>query len=189
MSTRLSALIAASLIVCAVPARAQGPASAPESGTWAVGGSIGGGRPNDPSLSGRLGVSANVERYLTPRFSIRGQLGGEWSDIVNRGFTGTLSPVFVDGNAVYNWQYSVLRPYVTGGVGIYRYRSSEYLAPTASETSLGVDLGGGLEYVATRRLAVTGEILFHDTGQVATPLAMFPDGRFWTFTAGVKGFF
>jgi hypothetical protein len=90
---------------------------------WALGGSIGGSVPSDPSLGNGLELVGNVETYVTPRVSIRGQLGGGWSDIVGRGFTGTINPVFVDGNVVYNWEGGVWHPFVTGGVGIYHYRS------------------------------------------------------------------
>src|ERR1043165_4943060 len=103
MSTRLLSFVVAALIVHAVPAHAQRRAPVPNEGMWAVGGSIGGGAPGDPSLASGIDLAGNVERFLTPRVSIRGQLGGEWSDIVHRGFTGTVSPVFVDGNVVYNW--------------------------------------------------------------------------------------
>ncbi len=189
MSTRLLALFVAVLVAHAAPAHAQRRTPVPNSGMWAVGGSVGAGSPTDASLGGGVSVAGNLERYLTPRFSIRGQLGGEWSDIVNRGFTGTVSPVFVDGNAVYNWEGGVLHPYVTGGIGLYRYRSFEHLAPSSSNTSLGADVGGGVEYFANRRVTLTGEILFHDVGQVPTPLTTFNHGRFWTFTAGFKRFF
>jgi len=189
MSTRMFAVIVAALVAHAVPAHAQRRTPVPNTGMWAIGGSIGGGSPSDPSLAGGFDVAGNIERYLTPRISIRGQLGGEWSDIVNRGFTGTVSPVFIDGNAVYNWEGGVWHPYVTGGVGVYRYRSFENAAPAAADTSLGVDVGGGIEYFMNRRYTVTGEVLFHDVGQVATPLTTFNRGRFWTFTAGVKRFF
>ena len=189
MSTRLLAPIVAVLVAYAVPAHAQRRTPVPDTGMWAIGGSVGGSSPSDPSLASGFELAGNIERYLTPRISIRGQLGGEWSDIVNRGFTGTVSTTFVDGNAVYNWERGVWHPYATGGVGVYHYRSSENLAPPAADTVIGVNVGGGLEYFLNRRVTVTGEILFHDVGQVATPLTTFNEGRFWTFTAGFKRFF
>jgi len=186
---RLLALVVAAFVVHAVPAFAQGRSPVPNQGMWAIGGSIGGGAPSDPSLSGGIDVAGNIERYLTPRISIRGQLGGEWSDIVNRGFTGTVSPVFVDGNVVYNWEGGVWHPFVTGGLGVYRYRSFENLAPSSSDTMLGLNVGGGIEYFTNRRVTVTGEVLFHDVDQVATPLTTFNQGRFWTATVGLKRYF
>ena len=189
MSTRLLALIVAAFVVHAVPAHAQRRTPVPDTGMWAIGGSLGGASPSDPSLAGGLELAGNIERYLTPRISIRGQLGGEWSDIVGRGFTGTVSTMFVDGNVVYNWERGVWHPYATGGIGVYRYRSSEGLAPAAADTSLGVNIGGGIEYFLNRRVTVTGEILFHDVGQVATPLTTFDRGRFWTIGVGLKRFF
>ncbi len=189
MQMRLLALVIAALFVSAGSAVAQERTPVPNTGMWAIGGAIGAGTPSDPSLSGGLDMTGNIERFLTPRFALRGQFGGEWSDIVNRGFTGTISPVFLDGNAVYNFEGGVWHPYITGGLGMYRYRAFENLAPAATDTTLGLNVGGGLEYFANRRVTVTGEILFHDIGQVATPLTTFNKGQFWTFTAGLKRYF
>src|SRR5262249_28578562 len=101
----------------------------PAAGMWALGGSVGAGVPSDPSLANGLDLAGNLEGYVTPRVSIRGQLGGTWSDIVGRHFTGTINPVFLDGNVVYNWEGGVLHPFVTGGVGVYRDRSFVNGAP------------------------------------------------------------
>ena len=189
MRKRLLAFVVAALFIGTIPAAAQRVGSVPDTGMWAIGGSVGGGAPTDPSLSGGLNLAGNIERYLTPRVSIRGQLGGAWNDVVHRGFTGTISPVFLDGNVVYNWEGGEWHPYVTGGLGIYRYRSFENLAPSAADTSLGVNVGGGLEYFANERVAATGEFLYHGVGQVKTPLTTFDRGQFWTFTVGIKRYF
>jgi outer membrane protein with beta-barrel domain len=189
MVMRLLTLVVIATLSGATPVLAQRRSPVPNSGMWAIGGSIGAGLPSDPSLSNGLNLTGNIERYVTPRISIRGQLGGEWSDIVNRGFAGTLSPVFVDGNVTYNWEGGIWHPYVTGGLGLYRYRSFESLAPTSVDNALGFDVGGGLEYFVNRHVTLTGEILFHEVGQVATPLATFSEGQFWTFTFGVKRYF
>jgi len=189
MRARLSAFAVIALIAGTVPAAAQGRSPVPNTGMWSVGGSIGAGSPRDASLSGGFDIAGNLERYLTPRVSVRGQLGGSWNDIVQRNFTGTISPVFVDGNIVYNWEGGVWHPYVTGGLGMYRYRSFETLAPATTDTSLGMDLGGGIEYFANRHVTFTGEVLFHDVDEIKTPLTTFNQGQFWTFTVGVKRYF
>ena len=89
------------LAVGVEPASAQ---RAPAPGMWAAGVSIGAADPTDPSLNNGLEVTGNLEGYLTSRVSIRGQIGGSSWDIVGRHFTGTISPVYVDGNVVYNWE-------------------------------------------------------------------------------------
>jgi hypothetical protein len=189
MKAGLFVLAVAGVLVGVIPATAQQRRPVPDTGEWSIGGSIGAGSPRDPSLSGGLDLAANVERYLTPRLSIRGQLGGDSNDIVQRNFTGTISPVFLDGNVVYNWEGGVWHPYVTGGLGMYRYRSFETLAPTTTDTSLGVDVGGGLEYFTNRRVTITGELLYHDVNRISTPLTTFNQGQFWTFTVGLKRYF
>ena len=161
----------------------------PAAGMWALGGSMGAGVPSDPSLDKGLELAGNAESYLTPRVSIRGQLGGAWSDIVGRHFTGIVNPVFVDGNVVYNWEGGVWHPFVTGGVGVYRYRSTENGAGNATDTRPGVNLGGGLEYFYSRRGTITFETLYHAVSEVHTPLATFNEGQFWTFGVGVKRYF
>ena len=189
MRKRMLAFVLGALFIGTMPASAQGLGSVPNTGMWAIGGSVGAGAPTDPSLGGGFNLAGNIERYLTPRISIRGLLGGAWNDINNRGFTGTISPVFLDGNVVYNWEGGVWHPYVTGGLGMYRYRSFENLAPSAADTSLGVNAGGGLEYFLNERMTATGELLYHGVGQVKTPLTTFGQGNFWTFTVGVKRYF
>jgi hypothetical protein len=82
MQPRLLTLAVAALLVSAIPAAAQ--RRVPNTGMWALGGSIGAGMPPDPSLAGGLDLSGNLEGYLTPRVSVRGQLGGASTDIVGR---------------------------------------------------------------------------------------------------------
>src|SRR5437867_2304481 len=176
MQGKLVILVVATLLVGATEAAAQRRLPVPNTGMWSVGGSIGAGMPTDPSLNQGFNLAGNLERYMTPRVSIRGQLGGVWSDIVGRHFAGTISPVFLDGNLVYNWEGGIWHPYVTGGLGMYRYRSHEFLAPETTDTSLGLDLGGGLEYFANRRVTLTAEFLYHDVNQIKTPLATFNQG-------------
>ena len=188
MRTSFRVVVALSvLLIGATQASAQ--RRAPSTGMWALGGSIGGSVPSDPSLSNGLEFAGNVETYVTPRVSIRGQLGGAWSDIVGRGFTGTINPVFVDGNIVYNWEGGVWHPFVTGGVGIYHYRSLLDGAGNGSDTRPGVDLGGGVEYFYSRRGTITFETLYHAVNEVNTPLTTFNKGQFWTVGVGLKRYF
>jgi len=188
MRLQLSFAISALLVVSFVtPAAAQ--RSTPATGMWAVGGSIGPTTPTDASLANGVDLVGNAEWYVTPRVSVRGQLGGAQWDVLNRGFTGRVNPLYVDGNVVYNWEGGVIHPFVTGGLGVYRFGSRLGALPDSSDTHLGVNGGGGVEYFVTRRTAVTAELLFHKVDAFTAPLTTFGDGSFWSFSAGAKIYF
>src|SRR6266511_1429174 len=114
-----------------VPGRAAPPppppkaAPAPDAPTFAVGAAIGETATNSQFLSNGLELAGTVERFITPRVSIRGEIGTAWWDIVGLSYAGTLQPVFIVGNVVYNWKSGDWQPYVTGGAGMYVYRFTE----------------------------------------------------------------
>ncbi len=145
-------LLTASLI--ASPAFAQGGAAergtAPRAGSTSFGVAIGSAIPSDDTLDTGLDIRVTGEYFLTPRTSLRGALSGAFWDVSGHAFTGTVKPLAVDGNVVYNWSRGVWRPYLTAGLGVYRYRFEE-LNFNDSETKFGANIGGGLEYRAERR--------------------------------------
>ncbi len=164
-------------------------ARVPSAGMVGIGGSIGVTVPTSAYLDKGLEVAGSVETYLTPRLSIRGQVGTAWWDIVGLRYAGSLQPVFVLGNVVYNWEQGKWHPYATGGGGAYRYAFDE-AAVKGSATKGGIDLGGGIEYFFTRSATITGEALFHKVGNVRTPRATLGyKGSFWSITGGVKKYF
>jgi len=191
VTTRLTGLTRLTVItvlaVAAAPATAQ--TRVPASGMWSLGGSIGKATPADPSLDNGLDLAGNLEGYLTPRVSVRGQLEGAWFDIVGRHFVGTVNPVSLSGNLSYNWEGGVWHPYITGGVGMYRQHSSESGAADSVDTRGGINVGGGVEYFFTRRATITGEALYHRVESVHTPLTTFNQGSYWSFRAGLKTYF
>ncbi len=182
-TTHVFLVIAFAASAAGSPALAQ---RAPASGMWAIGGSIGATVPADSGLSNGLEVAGNIENYVTPRVSIRGQLGISSWDVVGRGFTGSVKPLRLDGNIVYNWEHVAWHPYVTGGVGMYRYDAS-LSGASGADTHAGVDVGGGIEYFVRRRAAFTAEALYHRVDTFSTPLATFR-GSFWSFDVGVKAY-
>jgi hypothetical protein len=191
MRVRVICLLATVLVLVHVsPAAAQRRRATPvpNEGMWAIGGTFGVGAPSDASLDKGPTIAGTLDGYLTRRVSVRGQLGGGWFDIVGRHFTGRLTPVFLNGNIVYNWEGGVWHPYVTGGLGLYRYHSSETGTQNATDTALGVNVGGGIEYFLNRRTTFLGEALYHHVGDVNTPLATF-NGPFWALSAGLKHYF
>jgi len=175
------------MTIAATPSFAQ--RRVPDTGMWAIGGSIGATVPSDASFQNGFEIAGALEGYLSPRVSIRGEVGSTWWDITGRGFTGTINPVFFTGNVVYNWEGGVWHPYVTGGIGAYHFGSSINPSLSGSDTKVGVDLGGGFEYFFTRRATLTGEALYHKVDGFASPAATFNNGSFWSFAIGAKRYF
>lgn len=168
-------------------ARAQRPV--PDTGMVAIGGSIGASVPTDPSFQNGLELAGTIEEYLTPRVSVRGQVGYASWDITGRGFTGTVHPLLFDGNLVYNWEGGIWHPYVTAGIGAYHFGSDINPSLSGGDTKVGVDLGGGIEYFFTRHATITGELLYHKVGAFMSPVTVFNDGSFWSFALGAKKYF
>jgi hypothetical protein len=181
------ALVGAVALPAAAQERNREPVPAP--GMVAIGGSIGAAPPSEASFTNGLALTGNVEGYLTRRVSIRGQIDGAFWDITGRGFTGNVRPVAVDGNVVYNFEGGRIHPFVTGGVGLYRYHFNENPVEGSAD-KFGVDFGGGLEYFVRRHTTATGEFLYHDvTSPVRSPAATFSDSHYWTVTFGLKQYF
>ena len=177
-------------LTVAAPAAAQaervGPVPAP--GMVGLGVSLSAALPSDDFLTNGPQLAVSAERYVTRRIAVRGLFAGSWLDVTGHAFTGTVRPVTVTGNAVYNWEGGKLHPYVTGGVGFYRYRFNEN-ALEASANKAGANFGGGLEWFLTRGDTITGEVLFHAVpGPVRSSLTDY-DTSFWTLAAGYKKYF
>src|SRR5215470_12634473 len=129
---RLSIFVAATCVIASValPAEAQrtGPtqrpaparaASVPDVGMIGIGASISPtAATNSAYLDNGLELAGNVEGYVTPRLSVRGQIGTAWWNITGLSYTGSIQPVFFLGNLVYNWEYGLVHPYVTAGGGV-----------------------------------------------------------------------
>ena len=78
-------------------------------------------------------------------------------------------------NALYQWEGGVVHPFVTAGVGIYRYDS----ALEDSDLNPGLNGGGGLNFYVTDHFAIKAEVLGHVTD------AREPDS-YLTGTAGLR---
>jgi hypothetical protein len=161
----------------------------PDTGMVGIGGSVGIAPPTETSFTNGPALTFNGEGYVSPRVSVRGQLSGAWWDITGRGFTGTVQPVALDGNVVYNWEGGAVHPFITGGIGLYHYRFNEG-GTTGTANKPGVNVGGGAEFFTNRHTTVTAEALFHATNRpVTSPATTYNDARFWTLTAGLKRYF
>lgn len=189
-TTVLVVAIAGPVLAQSRPPARQAPARrpVPDAGMFAVGVQVGAALPNEPFFTNGFDLAASAEGYFTPRVSVRGQLSGAWWDIFGHTYSGTVDPVVLDGNLVYNFEGGKVHPYVTGGIGMYHYRLNEG-STLGSDTKAGFDLGGGAEYFLTRRDTITGEVLVHIVpGDINGARALYkPD--FWTIAFGYKRYF
>jgi opacity protein-like surface antigen len=126
--------------------------------------------------------SALLEYYLTPRVSLRTDFG-----LTDPGFgaesTDSLRqiPLRVDLND--NWERGRWHPFVGAGAGAYFLRFKDNgQGIGASETKLGVNLGGGIEYFTGRTVAIKGEARYHMIDDTRSGLD--PSGL--VLTAGLK---
>lgn len=176
--------------LAAAPAEAQRRSGGrvPDTGMTAVGGWIGVSVPDDASFKKGLEGAGTIESYVTPRVSVRGELGVTSWDITGRGFTGSVKPVFVTGNVVYNWEGGAVHPYVTAGIGLYHYNFDIVAAP-GSDNKFGANLGGGVELFFTRRSTIVGDALYHAVSNPTHSPVADLDPRFWTVSFGLKHYF
>lgn len=177
-------------LLCAAPSAAWAQRSVPDTGTTAIGVSIGASLPSDASLSNGPEIVGNLESYFTPRVSVRGQVAWSTWSISGRGFAGSVRPLVFDGNIVYNWDEGAWHPYVTAGAGIYHYGFNiDGLSGDQHDNNFGVDLGGGIEGFLTRDTTFTGEILYHAVSSPAvSPVSTF-ETHFWSLRVGLKHYF
>jgi hypothetical protein len=177
---------AAVLIWTVTPAAAQG--RVPDTGMNAFGITLGASMPNEDSLENGLDLGVQFEHYLSPRLSVRGKLSGPWFDIQDRGFTGTVHPIAIEGNVVHNWERGVWHPYATAGIGLYRYGFDEGDLES-SDTKFGINLGGGAEYFVTQRDALLGELQIRIVPGKTESLRTEYDTGYWTLGVGYKKYF
>jgi hypothetical protein len=156
----------------------------------AIGVSGGASLPNDASFNNGVEIAGNIETFLTPRVSLRGQVAWTSWTITGRGFDGSVRPLVFDGNVVYNWDEGAWHPYVTGGIGLYHYGFDiSGLAGDAHDNKFGADFGGGVEGFLTGDTSFTAELLYHAVQSPAiSPVSTF-ESRFWSLRAGLKHYF
>ena len=190
---RCATTVAALLLVSVLASPAWAQTQVPAEGMITVGLNVGFASPTNDALNSGMNLGASVERYFTPRASIRGQLTGAWfeDDVFE---DTTISPMAVTVNGVYNWERGAWHPYTTAGLGFYRFRLTDELFEDAfdgdgTETKFGVNLGAGLEYFFTRRDTITAELQYHlIPGDMDGFFADY-DTNYWTVAAGYKRYF
>jgi opacity protein-like surface antigen len=155
---------------------------APHQGSTAVGMNVGAFAPFDDQFDNALVIGALYEYYLTPRLSLRTDLG--WTDPgLTRETDDSLRQIPLTFGLHYNWERIAWHPFVGAGVGVYFLQGKDNGRTFGeSETQPGVNLGGGLEYFFRPRLSVTGEGRFHAIADTRT--GQDPSG--FALTVGFK---
>ena len=190
------------------PANAQGPE--PYGGGVAIGGLLGGAVPTGERLDNGFYTGATLLISMASHVALSAEAGANHVDVNRPGFRSNLMPRFVDLNLLVHWRRGPFRPFISGGVGVYRSTitvSSEAfidpalrnnlvalgLSPTSAariETrhdERGVNLGGGYEYFFTRRSALIMDARVHVTRNFAQ-VAPF-SGDFFNAAVGFRQYF
>jgi len=181
MFTRLpGVLVFGSCIILSASAWAQ--ERAPHAGSTAVGVDAGVFVPKDDQLDRAPIVSALLEYYLTPRVSLRTMFG-----LTDPGFaresTDSLRQIPLRLDVNYNWERRKWHPFVGAGAGAYFLRFQDNgQAIGDTETKLGFNVGGGLEYFTGRTVSLKGEARYH----VIDDLRAGPDPSGFVVTGGLK---
>ena len=167
----MSRRVVAALVLCLsiIPAgMAAAQERAPHTGSTAVGIDVGAFIPSEDQLDNAPLVSALLEYYLTPRVSLRTDLG-----LTDPGFTRESTdslrqiPLRLDVN--YNWERGKWHPFVGAGFGAYFLRFKDNgRAFGETETKPGVNFGGGVEYFTSRTVSLKGEARYHSIGNLST---------------------
>jgi hypothetical protein len=205
----ITTLAAVFLCGSAWPSAAQVPE--PYGGRVAIGGVIGGAVPVGERLDNGFYAGATLLLSIASHAAVSVEAGANRVDVDRPGFRSDLMPRFVDLNLLVHWRRGPFRPYITGGVGVYRYTitvSSEAFIDPALRNELvalglnpavngapietqhderGANLGGGFEYFFTRRSAVMMDVRAHGMRNFVQ-IAPF-DGTFVNVAVGFKQYF
>jgi hypothetical protein len=179
----ITALAAICLSASAWPSAAQSPQ--PYGGRVAIGGSIGGALPAGEHLDNGFYSGGALVLSIASHVALSAEAGANRVDVDRPGFRSHLMPRFGDLNLLLHWRSGPVRPFITGGVGLYRYTialSNDAfsdpalrnelvalgLSPTSNSAPIetrhdqrGANAGGGFEYFFTRRSALMMEVRGH----------------------------
>lgn len=124
------------------------------------------------------------EYYMDPRNSLR--LGvGLARPKFDRESQDSMRYLRVGGDLVHNWEGGAIHPFVGAGIGAYFLQEKDNGTSVGdSQTKLGGNFFGGLEYFTSRTFSVKGEARYH---VVSNAGAFDPDGL--ELTIGVKKYF
>ena len=177
----------------------------------AIGILFGGALPTAERLDNGRYAGATFTVSIASHLALSTEAGADWVDIDRPGVRSDLMPRFANLNLLVHWRRGAFRPFITGGVGVYRYTitfSSDAfidpalrdslvalgLSPTSRSTPIetrhdewGANLGGGFEYFFTRRSAMLMEIRGHGTRNFVQIVPL--DGVFVNAAVGFRQYF
>ena len=170
-----------------VPVSANAQAPVPHTESTAIGLDVGAVVPSSDQgdqLDNAPVINGLIEYYLTPRVSLRGAAG--WSQPSLKGSSIDKVreiPIRLDVN--YNWERGKWHPFIGTGFSVYFTQYKRRGEPLGdSNTKLGVNAGGGIEYFLNRTVAVKSEGNYHKIGDLGR---IDPSGV--AVTAGLKTYF
>jgi len=191
-------ILLATILAAASPAAAQ----------TAVGVSVGASVPTVAGLGTGVHVAGSIERSVMEALSIRADVGFAWLSDAGGPHTA-VRPLNANVDIAYKLRRGGWFPYVTGGIGFYRYsatfRSAVLLDPklradlialglgptSASikehESGVGANIGAGIEVAMTARISVVGDVRYHRVGSFGF-VAPY-NGSFVSASAGFKRYF
>jgi opacity protein-like surface antigen len=176
-----SLVLGCSLAVPGV-ATAQEP-RVPAAGSAAVGIDAGAFVPTADSLNNSMLTNVLYEYYVTPRVSLRTDFG--WATPALKGGSNSLRQVPLRLDVNYNWEGGKWHPFVGTGVGAYFLQARNSLGSLGdTDTKLGINFGGGVEYFLHRNVSLKGEGRYH---AVNDAFGQDPSGT--ALTAGLKTYF
>ena len=181
---QIAMLSAVLLVGGAIPAVAQ--AAAAIGGPVAIGGAFGGAVPTADRLDNGFYAGGGILVAIASHVSLDAGAGADHVAIDRPGFRSNLMPRFADLGLLFHWRSDPFRPFITGGLGIYRYTinvsSASLSDPTLRDELValgltpsgrgsiqvrhdepGINVGGGFDYFFGRRSALTMDLRAHAT--------------------------
>jgi opacity protein-like surface antigen len=166
------------------PTVVAGQERVPHKGTVAAGIEVGTFVPADDSFDSSLLVNGLYEYYVTPRVSLRTEVGWANPGLSRSAIELRQIPLRLDLN--YNWEGGRWHPFVGTGLGAYFLQVKNNNQPFgSSETKAGFNVGGGVEYFVHRTVSFKGEARYHRIG--SSQFVQNPSGV--AVTGGLKTYF
>lgn len=134
----------------------------PDDGQVAVGAEFGAFVPDD-EFDGTWLIGGLVEYYVTRRVGIRTSLTYTNPEF-ERGTDDHLRQVRLGFDGIYNWERGKWHPFAGAGLGIHFLRLTENDNELDSDTEVGFNLLGGVEYFLTREATLKGEVRYQFVG-------------------------
>ena len=173
-------------LMLGLPAGASAQPRMPHEDASAVGGEVGILLPREDALKTGPVLEGFFEHYLTARESVR--VGVGWMNPMwEPEDSDSLRTIRIGADLVHNWEGGAVHPYVGAGLGAYFLQFRDNGTNLGdSETKIGGNLFGGVEYFTSDTFAIKGEARYHIVPKINT-FDLNPSGLSLTF--GVKRYF